>query len=175
MIYLALACRALLLGVFATSCASKLRGRDSFGAFADSLAAMRVPRRPWSRPAAAAIVAAEAIAALLLAVPGLQVAGFILGLALLAAFTCVIVLAIRVGLNVGCRCFGASAAPFGPLHVVRNVLLAGTCMVGVLTTTASVSAHVDPAGAVVALVAAAVLLLFAVRADDVVAALETDL
>ena len=72
---------------------------------------------------AVAVPAAElATAALLLWRP--QIGG-VVGLALLAVFTGVIVRALARGVDTGCGCFGSRRpSPLGPADVVRNALLA---------------------------------------------------
>jgi len=63
-----------------------------------------------------------ATAGLLLWRPAL---GGVVGLALLAVFTGVIVRALARGVDTGCGCFGARRpSPLGPADVVRNALLA---------------------------------------------------
>ncbi len=53
----------------------------------------------------------------------------LVALALLAAFTTVLVRGLRAGVTVGCRCFGASGqAPVSNLDVLRNTLLAGLAL-----------------------------------------------
>jgi hypothetical protein len=168
--YLALACRAMLLGVFLCSCVSKVRGREPFDSFVESVARLGVIPRSWSRRAAAATVAAEASTVVLLALPDSQLAGFAVALGLLACFTGVVAPAIRGGFADGCRCFGAPAASLGTPHVVRNLVLVAAGLAGAAATAVPASGPVDPGGVVVALIAAAFVVVLVVRLDDVLGA-----
>jgi uncharacterized membrane protein YphA (DoxX/SURF4 family) len=113
-----LACRVMLAVVLGFAAASKLRGRRAFRDFVESLSALGVPARA---PLAHAVVAAEISAIVLLVlVPS---AGFPLAMALVVGFTVVVARAIRSGVRVACRCFGASQTALGPAHLVRNLLL----------------------------------------------------
>src|SRR5262249_2224249 len=66
MVYVALAARALLAVVLAAACAGKLRSRDAFAELAAALAGVVPGGSHGSRSVAAAILACEAAAALLL-------------------------------------------------------------------------------------------------------------
>ncbi|KAB8194655.1 methylamine utilization protein MauE [Nonomuraea phyllanthi] len=114
---LLVACQVLIGAVFAVSAFTKLRGRAAMRSFASSLTML--PAR--LRLAAAGVVAAgEAAVAALMVVPraGLPLAGV-----LLCGFCAVIVITMRQGLRVPCRCFGSSGSHLGPVHLVRNGLL----------------------------------------------------
>ena len=69
----------------------------------------------------AAVVTLELAAPVLLVVH--PRAGLALVLGLVGAFTTAMVVALRRGAPLTCRCFGASAQPIGAGHVVRNALL----------------------------------------------------
>lgn len=82
------------------------------------------------------------------------------------AFTVAIVVALRRGRRVPCRCFGASAVPVGPGHLARNAVLlaaatAGAVQAGAVQAGAgTVLAGLGPAGFVaVALAAGAAAVL----------------
>lgn len=126
-------CQVLLAVVFAVSAFTKARGRASLRVFASSLTA--VPLR--MRMAVAVVVAtAEAAVPFLMAVPAL---GLALSGVLLAGFTAVIVVSMRAGTRVPCRCFGGSAEPLGPVHLMRNTLLLAVTATGWI-------AHTLPSG-----------------------------
>ncbi|MFI6505082.1 MauE/DoxX family redox-associated membrane protein [Nonomuraea typhae] len=161
--YVTIACQALLAGVFVVAVAGKVRGRAAFGEYVASIAALGFV--PWARPVAGALVAAEILVAVSLATP----AGLGAALLLLAVLTTGIVLGVRRGRRVPCRCFGAAAAPLGPTHVVRNLVLAGVACAGLAARVLGGSAAAaDPAGVAVALAAAAAGVLVVVRLDDLV-------
>ncbi|MEV4324022.1 MauE/DoxX family redox-associated membrane protein [Microbispora rosea] len=165
MAYLFAFCRLLTGIVFLMSAVSKLRGRAAYEEFtAATRALVRLP----SRLVAALVVAAEIAVAPLLAWRPTALAGFGVALGLLVAFTAAIVVALRRGRRVPCRCFGASAVPVGAGHLARNAVLivaaaAGAVQAGagaVHAGTGAVFAGLGPAGlAAVALAAGAVAVL----------------
>ncbi|MEU8172870.1 MauE/DoxX family redox-associated membrane protein [Microbispora hainanensis] len=158
MAYLFAFCRLLTGIVFLMSAVSKLRGRAAYEEFtAATRALVRLP----ARPVAALVVTAEAAVAPLLAWPPTVLAGFCLALGLLVAFTVAIAVALRRGRRVSCRCFGASAVPVGPGHLVRNaVFLAAAAAGAVQAGAGTVLAGLGPAGfAAVALAAGAAAVL----------------
>ncbi|MEV5443083.1 MauE/DoxX family redox-associated membrane protein [Streptomyces sp. NPDC052644] len=124
-VYVVVACRALLALVFLVSAAGKLRGRRAFGGFVAEVRAWRlVPA--WSVTVVAGGVAvAEAAVPVLLVVPAAVPFGLLVAGSLVAVFTLGIVITRRRGLSARCSCFGRAAAPLGRRHVVRNVFLLG--------------------------------------------------
>jgi hypothetical protein len=169
LLYVELACRALLVGVFAVSLAGKLRGGGAYADFRRSVVQWRVLSRGWSTAAAAGAAVGEAGVVLFLAPPWPGWLGFALAGALLTAFTAGISLALRRGRAAVCRCFGVSAAPLSAAHVVRNLLLLGVCVIGTVGASGSTGAAPTVPGSAMALLVAAVGVLFVVRFDDVVA------
>lgn len=158
--YVALAARAALLLVFLISAVSKLRGRRSFRAFADSLRPIVPPR--LAHVTAAAVAAAETACVLLLALPATARYGFLLAAALLAAFTLTAGWAVGTGRRLSCRCFGSQARALGPRHLLRNVLLlmlAG-CGLG--------AGPVPVAGGLVAVAAGGTAAVILISLDDVI-------
>jgi uncharacterized membrane protein YphA (DoxX/SURF4 family) len=158
--YLALAARAALLLVFLVSAVSKLRGRRHFRGFADSLRSVAPPR--LTQVTAAAVAAAEATCVLLLALPATARYGFMLAAALLAAFTLVAGWAVGTGRQLSCRCFGRQARPFGPPHLLRNVLLLALAGCGLG------AGPVPVAGGLVAVAAGGTVALILISLDDVI-------
>lgn len=150
MAYLFAFCRLLTGIVFLMSAVSKLRGRAAYEEFtAATRALVRLP----SRLVAALVVAAEIAVAPLLAWRPTTLAGFGVALGLLVAFTAAIVVALRRGRRVPCRCFGASAVPVGAGHLARNAVLivaaaAGAVQAGADAVQAGAGAVQAGAGAV---------------------------
>lgn len=171
MVYLVVACQAMLFCVFATSVISKVRSRAAYLDFRQSVAAFRVLPPSWSKMAARATVAGEAGVVFLLALPWTALVGFALATGLLGAFTVAIVLALRGGQTAPCRCFGASAAPLSGSHVVRNLSLLAVSLTGLVGGAVLTGPTRDPAGLTLSLAVAAVAALFVVRFDDVAALL----
>jgi hypothetical protein len=129
MAHLELGCRALLAVVLAAAATSKLRRRD-FEAFLAALGGFGVPAALARAPLAVLVVALEAVTAVLLvAAPA---AGYALALGLLAVFTAALRRVVRSGQRVACRCFGASIAPVGVAHLVRNVALIAVIGLGIV-------------------------------------------
>lgn len=169
MYYAGLAARLLLVLVFVAAAAGKSWRRASFTGFAASLAALRLFPRRLTTPVAAATVGAEALTAVLLAVPATAGAGLVLAIALLGAFVAGILAARRAGRQVPCRCFGATSAPLGLPHVIRNGLLAAVASVGLVAMAASAPGALHPGGVALAACTAAVGALIVVRMDDLLA------
>jgi hypothetical protein len=141
---LALGCRTLLAVVMSAAAASKLRRRD-FASFVDALRGFGVPSglaRVPPRGLAGAVVALEAAAAVLLLVA--PAAGLALALGLIAVFTAVLRNVIHNGREVACRCFGASTAPIGVAHLVRNGVLLAVICAGLAATALAAGAEVAP-------------------------------
>ncbi|WP_407936533.1 MauE/DoxX family redox-associated membrane protein [Lentzea tibetensis] len=161
MVYLALACRLLLLGVFLVALVSKMR---AYREFERSLTGL-VPGKAI-RPAAALTTAAEAAAVVLLALPHTGSLGFALAGLLLAAFVAGIVLGLRRGTTAPCRCFGASETPLGWPHVIRNAVLLCAAALGLITGPA---VPTEIGGIAVTAACAAIAGLAVVRLDDLVA------
>ncbi|MCF6470443.1 methylamine utilization protein MauE [Nonomuraea sp. MG754425] len=167
MSHVLVATQVLLTTVFAVSAYSKLRSGAALRAFAATLSLL--PRRT-RRPAAMAVVAAEVVTVgTLLPLPGVGLA--VSGL-LLVAFCAWIVLSLHRGQREPCRCFGASATPLGPAHLVRNGLLLLVAALGGVALTAG--GPVSVAGIAVAgsagLVGAILLIVFDDIADLFMAA-----
>ncbi|MEU6407360.1 MauE/DoxX family redox-associated membrane protein [Microbispora sp. NPDC046933] len=164
MAYLYAFCRLLTGIVFLMSAVSKLRGRAAYEEF--TVATRALARLP-ARPVAALVVAAEVAVAPLLAWGPTVLAGFCIALGLLVAFTVAIVVALRRGRRVPCRCFGASAVPVGPGHLARNAVLVVAAGAGAVQAgTGAVPAGLGPAGlAAVALAAGAAAVLLSATGE----------
>ena len=159
--YLGVGCASLIGWVFLASAISKLR---HFGEFTRSLPALAPARPGHVRPLAMTVVAAEAAVPALLLFPAAALYGFALAGALLAAFTAAIAAALKRGRRAPCRCFGASSAPLGPSHLVRNAILLISALAGGLALSARPP---QAAGLVVAIAAGLVGAILIVAMDDI--------
>ncbi|TWD82533.1 methylamine utilization protein MauE [Kribbella amoyensis] len=164
MAYVGFTCGLVLLIIMLASCLSKLWA-GSFADFAASVAAVRLVPRESVRGVAIAVVIAEGLAVVLLAVGPLRTLGLAYTAVLLVGFTVVQVVVLRRGERVACRCFGASSAPISRAHVVRNLLMLAVGGIGLL---APESATGDPAGIPLAALVAVVVALLLIRFDDLV-------
>lgn len=166
--YVALTCRCALGVVFLGAVVGKLHSRAAFNRFRASVAAVTNSHRRVSAALSGATVLVEAGVVVLLVIPGTVPAGLIMaGLALLG-FCAAIVSAMRSGAAPSCRCFGATGAPLGGRHLVRN---AGLLVLVTAAFTAGVGAPhqtLHPAAAALGLAAAAVLALAVLFFDDLV-------
>ncbi len=154
--------RALLAVVFFAAVVGKARSRQGFAEFRDTVAAIG-PRWLPAGPAGGAVVAGEAAAVVLLAVPGTRLAGYAFAAVLLALFCAGIARAVLTRQSVRCQCFGSGGGLLGPRHLVRNTLLIAVAVAGALAGGAAPSA---PA-VLVALVTGAFLGLLTTRWEDV--------
>ncbi|MQY08404.1 MauE/DoxX family redox-associated membrane protein [Actinomadura macrotermitis] len=167
--YLILACQCLLAGVFAVSAASKLPvpafGRaGAFDDFAWSLRRLRLVPPQRAKAVAAVVVAAEAAAAVLLCLP--SAAGPVAAAALLSVLSAGIAVSLARGDRVPCRCFGASEAPLGAAHLIRNGLLLAAAVTATAGRLAGPVHLGHPAGVTVALAGAALGLVLVLLFDD---------
>jgi hypothetical protein len=126
-------CCWLVAAVFAISAVGKLRTAAVRVAFRRSVADMAVLPARAVGPVAATVAVVEAVAVVLLVVPTTSVLGCLLALVLLAVFTTGIVVVLRRGTRAGCLCFGTTERPYGPRHLVRNILLAAAALAGAIT------------------------------------------
>ncbi|MFF2427191.1 MauE/DoxX family redox-associated membrane protein [Streptomyces mirabilis] len=114
-----------------------------------------------SRLVAVAVVVGECAAVVLLALGPGGAPGFVLTLLLLAAFTTGIVPTLRSGTKASCACFGASTAPIGRRHVVRN-----TVLLALAAALAGTPAPTQPAGVLIAAFGALVGALLVIFTDE---------
>ena len=131
------ACRVLLAVLFGLAFIGKISSRAALRGFTDSLTAL--PWLPQRRHPvlAAAITATEGASALLLLLTGTALTGFVLAVALLAAFTIVPAVSLRRGVELTCRCFGVREARIGPSHVLRNGVALCAAVAGLAASQAS--------------------------------------
>ncbi|MGP3966691.1 MauE/DoxX family redox-associated membrane protein [Streptomyces sp. 6N223] len=163
--YLLLGCESLLIVTFLAAAAGKARpaGRRDFRR---SLRDVGIPRR-LVPAVSVAVVAAEALAALLMLAAPTAPWGPALSVALLAVLTGGVARVLYDGRTVACACFGRAVRPLGAVHLVRNAAL--------LLVAAAALAMVPAAGPVrpevlaTSLPAGAVAALLVMGADDVAA------
>ncbi|MGP8304179.1 MauE/DoxX family redox-associated membrane protein [Streptomyces inhibens] len=167
----AVASASCLAAVFGVAALSKIRSRAAFSRFAQSLTAMDVLPAGWVRVCAVLVAGGEvAVLLLLLASPlaaPAGVVGFALGAGLLLAFTAGATLTVIRRVRVVCRCFGASDAPMGRLHVLRNGVLTLIAAGGALSSGSA--GGTAPAYWAVAVAGGAVIGALVTRLEDVAA------
>lgn len=154
--YVEIACRVLLGTVLLAAAVGKVSGRAAYREFTRSVRDMGF--RP-AGPLAAAVVAAEFAAVVLVAV--IPLAGFLVSAALLLAFTVAIATNLRRS-GATCRCFGRTAEPLGRHHVWRNAFLVGCAVVGALAP----AGPVRPGEAVLAVAGGLLTGLLVVMLDE---------
>ncbi|HET6856331.1 MAG TPA: MauE/DoxX family redox-associated membrane protein [Streptomyces sp.] len=149
--------RVLVGTVFLIALVSKVASRRAFAAFAGSVAELSPLPASASRSLAYAVAAGEFLVCLLLVMPAPLAAGlgFAWAAALLLAFAVAVGCAVARGSRSTCRCFGASTAPLGVRHVVRNLVLAVGAAGAAAVTQTTGSGH--PAGLVIAALAGLLL------------------
>ncbi|MGW1077955.1 MauE/DoxX family redox-associated membrane protein [Streptomyces sp. NPDC002537] len=137
--YLALGIRCLIGAVFLASSVGKVMGQGAFDRFVSSVEGMRVLPARSARSVARSVVVAEFTVCVALVAPvrAAAVTGFVVAGGLLAVFATGILLSLRQGVRAPCRCFGVSASPLGPRHVVRNLVLTALTVVGAAAVSAS--------------------------------------
>ncbi|MEU9145832.1 MauE/DoxX family redox-associated membrane protein [Streptomyces sp. NPDC048349] len=166
MLYLAIGMRCLIGAVFLVSVLGKTAGRGAYAAFVVSVRELLPLSRTVTRPAAALVVLGEAAIVPLLALPQplAHRTGFALAAALLTAFTGAVARSLRQGSRTPCRCFGASATPLGPRHLVRNLFLAAGATAGAVAAGSAGALH--PGGALAAAFAGLLLGALVTLLDD---------
>ncbi|SNS63110.1 hypothetical protein SAMN05421812_101188 [Asanoa hainanensis] len=157
--YVEVVTRTALLVVFGVAAVQKGRSQAAFLAFVSALRSFGLGGA--ARPVGYAVVAAETVAALLLAWPHTVTAGYLLALALLTVFMAGIVRASRSPTPVACRCFGFGGGPLGIRHLIRNAVLGGMAVVGLLADRGPVDA-----GAALAAIGGLFVALVVIRWDD---------
>ncbi|GGN75972.1 hypothetical protein GCM10010112_47760 [Actinoplanes lobatus] len=167
---LQLFCQIVLGLTFAAAVAGKVRSRAAWRAFAGSVGDLGLVPAAAVRPLAVLTVAAESGVVAAMAVPGLARPGFLLALALLAALTGGIVAVLRAGRRADCHCFGGTPEAYGPLHVVRNLLLLTVAGLGAVSATPETLRLAEVLPTVLAAVPAAMV---AVRFTEIFAVFDT--
>lgn len=163
--YAVICCRLVFGVVFAVSLLSKTRSRGRYAEFVAAVPGL-APGLPV-RLAAPAVIAGEAAVTVAMVIPGTAVYGFAVAALLLIAFTAGIVQAIRRQQSVSCQCFGASAAPVGPAHVVRNGFLLLVAAAGLLGALGAGQAPPSPGVLVSAVLTGAVAAAAVLLTDEI--------
>lgn len=161
-------CRCAIGLVFVASILGKARGRKPYAEFvraAGRLGSGWVTSRIPAGVLAGGVIAAEAAVVVLLVPPDSTWAGFVLAGLLAVAFAAAVVAALRRGDHAPCNCFGVSARPISPVHLVRNAVLIAVAGLGLAADEVAVD-PAAPAGIVAAVVAGVVVAAVVVRADD---------
>ncbi|MFC1417896.1 MauE/DoxX family redox-associated membrane protein [Streptacidiphilus cavernicola] len=162
-----LVCDLLVVGVFALSAASKLRGRRAFAGFVRSLEPLVGLRGRSATAIAAVVVLLECAVVPLSLLPGAGRTGPGLAVLLLCGFTAVLASALRRGSTAPCACFGASVSPASGWHIVRNVLLLASSVLAALPSDEPAALWRAPAPALLLCLLTAVVLVVALtRLDD---------
>lgn len=164
--YVILGCRLLLVGIFLTSLAGKVRSRQAFREFLTATATLLDVAPEPARRLGMLAMAAEAAIVVLVIVPATVPFGFALSAVTLGGFAYALVRALKRGNAAPCHCFGASAAPVRKLHVVRNVVLIVLALMALVATFGGMSHAVEIPGVVITALAALVCVMLVVRLDD---------
>jgi hypothetical protein len=175
MTYVLLIARLALAGVLLVSAVAKVRALDDTRAMVDGLLRRIGPgARRLARPAALALITAEAVTGLALLGPAPAARlGLVAAAALTAGFTALAVLATVTRTEVACACFGRPTARLGPRHLVRNAPLLGLAVLGLWgSATASGAAPALP-GVVLCVLTAALITALTAFFDDIADLLAT--
>ncbi len=165
--YAAIGIRCLVGLVFLASALSKLASTRAQTAFVMSMRDLRILPTGLVRWVASGVIIGELAVCVLLATPSASAVmmGFALTVVLLSVFTAGITIALRRGVRVPCRCFGASRTPLGRWHIGRNAVLVLITCVGALVTPGAADAQ--PAGVATAAAAGVALGALVTVLDDV--------
>jgi hypothetical protein len=132
--------QTLILATFIASALSK--ARDPSG-FAHTVERFRLLPPNQAGTVARVLLGAEVLVVVLLAtgfaVQGAVTAGLVVALGLLIAYTAGLAAVRARGLAVACNCFGTSSRSVSWYDVVRNLLLVGVCVAGLLVAPVSLS------------------------------------
>ncbi|NUS15088.1 MAG: hypothetical protein HOY69_27455 [Streptomyces sp.] len=161
----ALFCRLLLTGVFGAAAVAKAFGFRDFTDSLRTLGGVRIRSARTARAAGALLIAAELLAAGLLPAAPTARLGAALTELLLIGFVVVIAVSMRSRNRAACACFGSGGSTLGPVHIVRNAVLAAAGLAVLLRAPAAESAGRTAC----AVLAAAVVTALVARLDDLVA------
>ncbi|SDQ71094.1 MauE/DoxX family redox-associated membrane protein [Thermostaphylospora chromogena] len=132
--YLALVCQVSIGAIFLCAAVGKLMNPRSLNDLATLVRTTGLIRGRLSAGFGALILTVELAIASAMAIPVRLVT--MLGFAMAACFMLfsifVIFLLNRRGTAFTCACFGSSVKPLGPIHVVRNLMIALIACVGML-------------------------------------------
>ncbi len=169
MFYLALACRCMTGAVFAVAAFGKLRNAAAYRGFAAWLDTLPVLSARARRRAVPVLVAVEVMVTVAVALPWTAAAGLLLAAVTLAVFAAGALAVTRRGSTEPCQCFGASSAPLGPRHVIRNTLAAAVAAVGAVGAADAGPAASHPLPVMLSVGGGLVLALLLIFIDDIAA------
>ncbi|MEU8407786.1 MauE/DoxX family redox-associated membrane protein [Micromonospora sp. NPDC048842] len=135
--YLLVTCQAAMVFTFVAAAGSKVLRAGALAAFRDALPRMIFLPKRFSWSVAWLVVVAEMATAVIVAVPGLAMVGFLLAMGLMLIFTLSIASMVRRGSVEPCRCFGVSTRPPGWIDVIRNLALIAVAGAGLAGTAGS--------------------------------------
>ncbi|MFI6783476.1 MauE/DoxX family redox-associated membrane protein [Micromonospora sp. NPDC050276] len=143
MSHAAIMSRWVICFTFAIAVAGKLGSLRSYKEFSESLDAWFGRNLPKSvrTTLAGAVITAELAVVALTAFDGSAIIGLLLAIALLLSFTLAMVIAVRMGRQIVCNCFGRGAQDVSTVHFVRNgiiLIISGVGAVGADLGTSSV-------------------------------------
>jgi hypothetical protein len=170
--YAALTCSYTIALVFAVACVSKLYRASAFREYREAVRGY-LPLTGFAASGfvvtaiAVGAIVAEAAVPVLIAVPRLAEAGLVLAIVLLIVFTGAMSRALRSGLRVACRCFGAASRPPSRSALARNGVLLVVAGAGVVAQWAGVPS-VPAGGVALCLMTAVVVATLLIFFDDLV-------
>jgi hypothetical protein len=162
--YVALAARVIIGVLFLGAAASKVRSAAAREAFRTAVSAL-VPRAP-AGALSVGVIAAEVVIVVLVALPVTAVAGLLLAVAVLTAFSFSVWAALRRGVRTSCRCFGWSETPLSRTPIVRNAVLVVVAVAGVFGALSAPVGGLHPGGTALSISVALVLVVGLSFADD---------
>lgn len=170
MLYVALALRLALAGVFVVSGLAKLRAfADTVAMWQSVLGLIRITGSALTRPAAVLLIVVELLAGVMLLLGGsVTIPAFGLAIAMLLAFTILAVVSARSAVDVRCACFGRATAKLGWRHVWRNLTLLALGGGGIAIAGYVQPGHWQLGGIAVAAATAVIVTMIAVFYDDIV-------
>lgn len=135
--YVTVTCQAATTVTFAVAAGSKTLRPGAFTEFRLALPRMLPMPARLAGMVTWLVVVAEAVTAVVVAVPATALSGFLLATIMMVVFTISIIVMIRRRSTEPCHCFGVSTRPPGLLDVVRNVVLAAIALTGLIGTATS--------------------------------------
>ena len=168
--YVGIGCCVLVGLVFAAAAIGKARSAAALREFAGTLVAGRLVARRWRMPVAVAVSVAEAGIAVLVAVPATGRLGLAAAAVLAVGFVAGIQVTVVRGARIPCVCFGSgSDRAMGRGYQIRNLLLAGCALLGVVAGGHTGVGGLRTDGVVVAVAAGVLLAALVIRGDDLAA------
>lgn len=155
MTYVETGVRAGLWLVFVLAVVGKVRGGAAWRAFVGSLASVPLLPARLRTAAGVAVVGAEALTAVLLAVPATVRLGYAAAALVMLAFATAVAVGLVRGDPVRCHCFGVDAGRAGPGELARDLALLLAAVFGLVVSAFRAPVAVAGTGTAAALVALA--------------------